>query len=271
MRVLFRSEKVDLGEGNQVVVYQAFGYNSNLHTLTMTAGSGLKNLGERSFYNCDNLLDVQLTGIDSIGTYAFANCDKLNKINIDARFINTYAFSSNQAITEVTFGDRLDSIANYAFANSLLIEKLAFPASLSGIGSYAFTGTSYYSTNSAIREIDFGTGLKHIGERAFQNSPLLTILVLPESIQSIGKNAFSGITNVRSITVGKSLTKAEASAFSGTSELLAIHWNSDTKMEDDLFSPDTNCLFYVTDKTEVPQKWTNIIRNGVAENISITN
>lgn len=51
---------------------------------------------------------------------------------------------------------------------------------------------------------------------------------------------------------------------------MSITWNSKTRIENDAFnSYAKNCLMYVTAQTEVPQKWYNVIRDGVAENIEI--
>lgn len=166
--------------------------------------------------------------------------------------------------------EELDSICSYAFNGANTIKSLIFPNSLAYIGNAAFSYDDYnWSSSNKLESITFGTGLKEIGERAFYDSPKLTRIELKDNVEFIGKQAFSNCTNVRSITVGRSIKTVQPGAFSGTSELLAIHWNSDTKITEDCLSPAKNCLMYVTAKTEVPTKWYNIIRDGVADSIDI--
>ena len=190
-------------------------------------------------------------------------------MHILAQVIQSEAFYENRSLEELTFAEGLLSIGASAFTTyysnySTAFKKLTFPNTLVSIADNAFN-------NNILTEISFGSGLKSIGERAFYNSSTLTKIVLPDAIETIGRQAFSNANNVRSISLGNSLTEVQTGAFGGTNELMAIHWGSDLKMEDDLFNPATNCLFYVTAKTDVPQKWTNVIRDGVADSISITN
>ena len=260
---------VTIGAGSTRIGESAFAQNNALSTVIMQEG-GTKVIAPYAFNSCNNLQKVTLATSDSIGQYAFASCNKLAEIHIPTRKIGKYAFQSCTTLSKVSFAEGLDSICSYAFNGANTIKSLIFPNSLAYIGNAAFSYDDYnWSSSNKIESITFGTGLKEVGERAFYDSPKLTRIELKDNVEFIGKQAFGNCTNVRSITVGRSIKTVQPGAFSGTSELLAIHWNSDTKITEDCLSPAKNCLMYVTAKTEVPTKWYNIIRDGVADSIDI--
>lgn len=260
---------VTIGAGSTRIGESAFAQNNALSTVIMQEG-GTKVIAPYAFNSCNNLQKVTLATSDSIGQYAFASCNKLAEIHIPTRKIGKYAFQNCTTLSKVSFAEELDSICSYAFNGANTIKSLIFPNSLAYIGNAAFSYDDYnWSSSNKLESITFGTGLKEIGERAFYDSPKLTRIELKDNVEFIGKQAFSNCTNVRSITVGRSIKTVQPGAFSGTSELLAIHWNSDTKITEDCLSPAKNCLMYVTAKTEVPTKWYNIIRDGVADSIDI--
>jgi len=262
---------VTIGAGSTRIGENAFAQNPALTTVTMQEGeTATKVIAPRAFYFCNNLQNVTLAKTDSIGQYAFANCEKLAKIQIPTRVISENAFQNCTALTEVSFTEGLDSIRPYAFNGAPNIKALAFPNSLTYIGRYAFSYDDYNGgVSNKLENLTFGTGLKEIGERAFYDSPKLTRIELKENVEFIGRRAFNNCLNVRSIKVGKGIKTVQPGAFSGTNELLAIHWDSDTEIADDIFSPAKNCLMYVTAQTEVPTKWYNVVRNGIADSIDI--
>ena len=64
--------------------------------------------------------------------------------------------------------------------------------------------------------------LPKISQSAFQNSPQLVLLTIPESVTDIGSNAFRGCTSLASITFGGSVTFIGSSAFHGCTSLTSI-------------------------------------------------
>ena len=240
-----------------------------LTTVTMEEG-GIKTIAPNAFNSCSNLQNVTLATIDSIGGYAFASCGKLATIHIPARKIGEYAFQNCSALADVSFAEGLDSICSYAFNSSTAIKSLVFPNSLTYIGDAAFSySDNNWGNPNNLEDITFGTGLKKIGECAFYDSPKLTRIELKDNVEFIGRRAFYNIPHVCSITIGNGIKTVEPNAFKSTTELLAIHWNSNTEIVDDLFSPAQNCLMYVTAQTKVPATWYNVIRDGIADSIDI--
>ena len=144
---------------------------------------------------------------------------------------------------------------------------MALPNSLRTIGAYAFSAEN---KENSLRSISFGNNLETIGKNAFYKSTQVKDIVIPDKVKTIRLNAFSNCENLRTVSVGSGVVTVEPFAFNANPNLMSITWNSKTRIENDAFnSYAKNCLMYVTAQTEVPQKWYNVIRDGVAENIEI--
>lgn len=259
-------QSVEIAAGSVSIGKQAFQANPKLTTVIMKEG-GEKNIATEAFYNCPALEQVTLASTDSIGTRAFSNCPKLASIHIPAKTIGAYAFANCGTLTDVTFAEGMDSIADYAFVNSTNINEVALPNSLRTIGAYAFSAEN---KENSLRSIRFGSNLETIGKNAFYKSTQVKDIVIPDKVKTIRLNAFSNCENLRTVSVGSGVITVEPFAFNANPNLMSITWNSKTRIENDAFnSYAKNCLMYVTAQTEVPQKWYNVIRDGVAENIEI--
>lgn len=259
-------QSVEIAAGSVSIGKQAFQASPKLTTVIMKEG-GEKNIATEAFYNCPALEQVTLASTDSIGTRAFSNCPKLASIHIPAKTIGAYAFANCSTLTDVTFAEGIDSIADYAFVNSTNINRVALPNSLRTIGAYAFSAEN---KENSLRSISFGNNLETIGKNAFYKSTQVKDIVIPDKVKTIRLNAFSNCENLRTVSVGSGVVTVEPFAFNANPNLMSITWNSKTRIENDAFnSYAKNCLMYVTAQTEVPQKWYNVIRDGVAENIEI--
>lgn len=259
-------QSVEIAAGSVSIGKQAFQASPKLTTVIMKEG-GEKNIATEAFYNCPALEQVTLASTDSIGTRAFSNCPKLASIHIPAKTIGAYAFANCSTLTDVTFAEGMDSIADYAFVNSTNINRVALPNSLRTIGAYAFSAEN---KENSLRSISFGNNLETIGKNAFYKSTQVKDIVIPDKVKTIRLNAFSNCENLRTVSVGSGVVTVEPFAFNANPNLMSITWNSKTRIENDAFnSYAKNCLMYVTAQTEVPQKWYNVIRDGVAENIEI--
>ncbi len=114
-----------------------------------------------------------------------------------------------------------------AALNNTSVTSITFPDSVTSIGYRAF----YYC--AGITSVNFGSGLKEVGEQAFRRSPITslnfpsglttigggafdgfkgTTLVIPDSVTTLGTGAFSG-TTVERVTLSKNITSIEASVF----------------------------------------------------------
>ncbi len=105
-------------------------------------------------------------------------------------------------------------------------------AAVTDLGT-VFTGnTRMVSFN----ELQYFTGLKSIGSRAFQGCSSLTTVTIPNSATSIGFNAFDGCKGLTSVFIPNSVTSIDNGAFLGCSSLTTITIpNSVTSIEHGAF------------------------------------
>ncbi len=85
---------------------------------------------------------------------------------------------------------------------------------------YDADGQTLIYVPSAKEEIEFATTLTIIGERAFENSIMLEV-ILPSTIQTIGANAFSG-SSIQTLGMSSSTTTLSADSLSGMNSLTEI-------------------------------------------------
>ncbi|MBR5101659.1 MAG: leucine-rich repeat protein, partial [Muribaculaceae bacterium] len=135
-------------------------------------------------------LPSNLTAIEQA---AFAGCDRLATVNIpsDLAAIGDYAFTAT-AITSITLHNNVISVGEGAFANC---PKLATATiNNADIGDNAFLNCAKLAT------VTLGTGVKAIGNGAFQGCKLLQNLTFSgtNNITTIGNKAFlaSGINQL---------------------------------------------------------------------------
>lgn len=126
-------------------------------------------LEDSSFYGCENLEYITLTGGDTgemptgITSYPWDDCNNLKN---------------------VTFAEGVTYIASRSFEGCNLTE-LVFPSTMKEIGQYAFYGSK------SIRSIDFG-GCEEIGNNAFYNGYGLQRVIFGKNLTYVGSSAFSG-------------------------------------------------------------------------------
>ena len=204
----------------------AFGTGNNMPTLLSWFGEfGVSEL---------NLTSLEIYSADTI-TSNFLN-DKngekytsLNTLYIDAVSINENAFSGCNALTSLTFGERLEAIGNEVFKNCTRIITLVLPSSLQILGTSVFQGCNSVTTLSAplnLREAGNDTKISRQLNYYFGgvNSVSLTSFTLvnngTESQRiSLAGNAFSSFINLTTIALGGYVSEIGENAFSDCTKL----------------------------------------------------
>jgi hypothetical protein len=100
--------------------------------------NGVTSIGSKAFYKCSSLTSVTIpNSVTSIGTYAFSGCSGLTNVELHCKSINN-CFSGLSNISNVIFGDEVESITNEAFMNCSALTNVIIPNSVTSIGHSAF-------------------------------------------------------------------------------------------------------------------------------------
>lgn len=167
----------------------------------------------RLLLGCKNSFIPQ--GVITVGRSSFA-WSKVTTVNIPegVTAIEDYAFDHCYYVSELSLPSTLVSIGYSAFNGSCDFTSLRLPDSLVSIGGYGFACCGF-------EQIDFGHGLRHIGDHAFFSCGL-TELALPNSLVSIGDYAFLGCTGLTHINIPASVTHIGCGAFQACENLTRL-------------------------------------------------
>lgn len=105
----------------------AFAYNSYVKTVTIP--STVKYIGDRAFYDCENLEEVEFgTNVESIGERAFALCEGLKEVNIPKKVskIKTETFLGCHSLTFLTIHENVKVIEKNAFSQCTNLNNVEF-------------------------------------------------------------------------------------------------------------------------------------------------
>jgi len=152
------------------------------------------------------VIPAKCTGIDAsafqssaVKTITFEDDDDLGDLSS--------AFFGAANLTDIRLPANQKEIGDFAFTDCDALETIAIPASVVRIGDYAFSGCD------SLKDIEFeGTNLKDIGEDAFENCSLSS-LVLPEGVENVKMYSFCGNENLVTITLPSTIKTIEDGAF----------------------------------------------------------
>ena len=146
---------------------------------------GVTALDNSTFYNCTNLVKVDLSKIKTLGTHVFYNCGNFIGNGEEVRMPN------------------LSSVGNYAFYGS-------------GVTILDFTGSTLTTISEALaryadklRKVNLPDTIVSINSRAFGGCKSLTYINFPPSLTTIGSGAFNNCTSLADINLPPSITSIE--------------------------------------------------------------
>ncbi len=204
-------ESVTLPNSITTLDFGAFDSCSSLRDITIP--ESVTSIGERAFIYCYALTSVQISkSVTSIGDAAFASCSSLEEIKVDAEnsnFCDVDGVLFNKAKTvllQYPVGKK-DASGNQA-------ARYDIPNGVREIGTYAF------ASDSALTVITIPDGVESIGRSAFDGCEL-TELELPSTVKTIGSSAFWGC-RFTSLKLTEGLESIATYAFSGCSSLKSV-------------------------------------------------
>ena len=178
-------ERVVLPQGIEEI--GQFSFSRSLIT-EIVLPEGVKEIGYGAFYHCDNLGEVLLPStVENIEPKAFEHTFWLE--NFLQNGSGDFLISGNVLVAyrgngdTVTVPEGVTVIAGEAFGSNRNLRSDILPESLLTIGEGAFEGCSN------LTELQTGSNLRQIKDRAFAGCPLGEIL-LPASVSEVGLKAF---------------------------------------------------------------------------------
>ncbi|MBQ7203036.1 MAG: leucine-rich repeat domain-containing protein [Eubacterium sp.] len=187
---------------------------------TIVVNSGITEIGDYAFYNCEKVTSVSLpttltklhgygaeafdTDIVNLGkTYGcFQECTSLESITLPASLIEIepFAFLGCTALKRIDIPNNVTTIGNYAFYQCTALNRLSLGTGLTDLGKNSFRETT------ALKNIAWNENMTTIPNRAFMESGLVRVDI-PETITSIGTRAFANNVFLTDFTVrNRSLT-----------------------------------------------------------------
>ncbi len=184
---------------------------------TLTLGRNLRTIGESAF--CESRYTGSLTIPDSvveIGERAFYQCENLNgtlTLGKNLRTIGKEAFSGCAFTGSLTIPEGITEIADGTFSSlyqssGMFTGKLTLPSTLKTIGAEAFAYTDFSG------ELLIPDGVTSIGANAFAKCDGFGgLLSLPDSVKTVGEWAFYLCKGFTGLKLSASLTKIEERSF----------------------------------------------------------
>jgi hypothetical protein len=117
---------------------------------------GVKILERCAFIKCHALTDVECNMLEIIREWAFGGCESLGSINLpSARIVEEGSFAMS-ALTDVTFGDKLERIDRIAFCNCFSLKRITIP-----LKDGLFTEDDTFQDCENLRQVDLIEGEVH--------------------------------------------------------------------------------------------------------------
>lgn len=186
-------------------------FSLNAETLnTALVNEGVINIGLTAFYECENLITVELPeSLTIIADSAFNRCHSLNNVYLSDNItsIGRSAFYECYSFTEVFLPDNLTKVQSSCFSRCKGLVTLVVGKNVESIGSSAF------SECDLLANISLPNGLKTIGSWAFRYAYALESIVIPETVTSMESYAFGECKALKNINIPESITTISNSLF----------------------------------------------------------
>ena len=230
--------------------------------------NSVTSIKDNTFYKCSGLTTVTIpNSVTSIGKAAFAYCNSLNSVTIpnSVTSIGESVFLGCSGLTTITIPNSVTSIGRFAFDNCSSLTSVTIPNSVTWIGQRTFRACS------SLISVTIPNSVTSINEQAFYECTSLTSITIPNSVTSIGEGAFEKCSSLTSVIIPNSVTLLGGQTFYNCTRLASIVWDADFVMPSNVVNENTtNMLFYTKDASYAPSSIKNVIVNGTAKEIVLS-
>ena len=195
---------VKIGDGVTSIGRMAFRALPNLTKVTF--GEKVDEIGQQAFQDCVNLQNFTLPDtIQNLCYRCFAGCSKAltevtiptNKDEMETK-LQEAVFAGCSKLATVTFGDTVKTLTGVSYAPGY---TTSYGDTAEGTTLYMRYYDGLFYNCTSLKTINWGAGIKSIGNIAFLNCSALTDLVIPAGITDIGNHAFFGCSSLKVVTV----------------------------------------------------------------------
>lgn len=200
-----------------------------LSAVFFVPNSRLQTVGDRTFYNCKNLLYINLPdSITTVGDGAFYNCNNLQTeiYNGNLRYLGNILLSvTDKTVPAVTLKPTTTEIHSDAFKGCANLSNITLLQSVKRIGSGAFQ-------NSGLTNITIPNSVTYIGSRAFSGCVDLTSVTFENNsqVETINSTMFSA-SGITSIEIPSSVKTLASGAFANSKSLEFITFEAGSRLE----------------------------------------
>ncbi len=213
-------------------IKKGFLYNFGNNVTSVTIPNSVK-IGDYAFQNWPKLESVSL---ERTGKYAFEGCSALTSITLGASVdtIATGAFRYCKGLESVVIPNTVVTIEKAAFEGCTKLSSVTFGDAIASVGSYAFNGcdslkrvdVTNLDTWYAINFENQSANPLTIAHHLYFNGEEVTGLNIPEGITEINEGFFKGYENIKSIVLPNSVVKIGDRAFKGLANLESVTLSS---------------------------------------------
>ncbi len=211
-------DMVILGEGCESVADEAFKNAKSLSAVILPESVG--SIGALAFYQCLDLVYIDLGGAFEIGEYSLADCKSLYSVDISGvETVGEGALYSAGSLNNITLSLKEgDYLGKFFGAKSPDHNEEFVPKALRAVNvaeGCEIIPDRAFSLCRYITEVSLPSTLESVGIRAFYACRSLEGVTIPDSVVIIEDDAFFGCDNLASLTLGSSLEKIGMQAFYG--------------------------------------------------------
>lgn len=198
-------------DGLRVTGIADYAFGEGSYVKKVIIPDGVIEIGEKTFFGCDTLEELSISGtVSAISTKAFNTCVALKNITVS---LSNPRYSSIDGVLYNKEGTRLTKypvgrqnmiynipngthyIEDFAFYECFNLTEIYFPDGVGGIGASAFEGCRLLKT------AELGNRVDYVGGKAFYHCKSLEKIIFEHNLYSIGKEAFYGCTSLKTVEI----------------------------------------------------------------------